>query len=775
MNFKLKDILKRELSEFSLVASCALLIVAVWFLFFQWRTSLTMVWNDQIMCIYPLFRIFEGGGIRENAFYEFGFSGGMNLSSFIGMTWLVGVAHALSLKPYSFLTAIVFFNQTVIAYWSVKVVYVLEALWRNQTTADAKLGKKNLHRYLRVIVVTIIAAFSPIVAWRVWACHLQHLLQSTVILGTLLIILQVHSKKLSITNVIIYASVLVASLQSPAMQIPIYSLVFGLPLLAGVWAQFSLKDCRNSLIWCVSLSLIAMFITRDQLLNVWAIAKSGEISRGMEGVILTFTYTTQTITDWFSSMFFQIETINSGRNPFQLHETNYPFGPYFLLFLVFYPWKKWWKMGAGITFAFAITAMFSSDVSWISATMLAICPILKEFRVPARAILQIIIVLIPISIACLECFLVEKVKSIDKVFLAKVLLLVSMYLLLMYFLPGDLHDLFMYISLLFAIAIKVYDVRKKDVFEKKKGVKSNETAQQYKQASFYFITIVLAFSSLFAFRERVPELLKSSDIQDAVETARSEIKRTAPQALEPLNRSVVSFFIPMLMNTTGYNLGLSTLEGSGFYNKYFIEFLFSLYQQSKIPIINTLGMRDFAYFFPIYQKLFNVCFNFKINQKTRKIEYQYTPEDTWGAVWLPQTKQVFASVRDITDYLRFHDPSKLALLKNTLLIEHDQWSLISNEFKIGNFEGCSASTPPAVSYQQHWQKILITMDKGQSKASNENCPLIVSTNFSKFLKVIGKKSNGESISLQTFRAYGVLLGISVPSDVVGMEIYWSKN
>lgn len=542
------------------------------------------------------------------------------------------------------------------------------------------------------------------------------------------IILDTRNNRFSLINILLFFGGLLHSTQSNSVQVPIYSLIFCSPLIIGLLAKSSLRSALKSISILMICILLVLAISYPQLANILAIVKSQDVPRNF-GQSLTFSYTTQTSLDWLSSLFFEINTINTGRHPFLLHETNYPLGIYLLFFIMFFPWKKTFFMGIGIVFSLFFIVAFSSNVPIFSPLVLNIFPILNSFRVPARGVIPIVLILIPFSLACLEHFIYKNKNQ----------LLIIKY-------KFKLPKFFSMIS-----------------FEK------------------LFLLIMwslLSTCSLNSFKERLPQLSDGLALESTLKELPKSMKAAVPEAFLPLNRSMLFFTHPQLLFTFGNSLGLFTLENLGFFNTYFLTFLLTLHNQPFSPVITALNMELFNSYINIFRRFYNLRWQWYLTPD-HKIAFLDFTKETWGPAWIPYQLGTFNLLSELTEYLKSAKNQELDQLKNKLLLERD---VAFNNMPLvkSNLKYCQHVKIKSISYLQYNQRIKISLDNSAfnsliSPNLETTCPLIVSTNYSSLLVVTTPiKDSSDFKNLKTFRAYGVLLGVIVPLGANEIEIFWQR-
>src|SRR4029077_12717989 len=82
-----------------------------------------------------------------------------------------------------------------------------------------------------------------------------------------------------------------------------------------------------------------------------------------------------------------------------LHERNFPIGPFACVLIALWPRGRARWLAVGVIVSAVLAVMFAGDVPPLSRALLAAVPPLGAFRVPARAILPLLVFVPPLTLA----------------------------------------------------------------------------------------------------------------------------------------------------------------------------------------------------------------------------------------------------------------------------------------------------------------------------------------------------------------------------------------
>lgn len=230
-------------------------------------------------------------------------------------------------------------------------------------------------------IYALTVSFAPFIGWRIGYGHLNLLWGLLWGAGIVYLVIASREKKLSPTGITATVLVFVNSLQNINLAQPI---VYG-GICIVFFALFFFRKPETywirvsaALICC---ALTAFLFSANQILNIVQLTPT--LGRyGSEKII--YSYVTQTVPDLLSSLFYSVNTIDTGRTSFQLHETNLAYGvlPFALLTLLCFHRRS--KLLYFNLFIFSFGIVFSSNLGPVSDLILEIIPLLGRFRCPGR-------------------------------------------------------------------------------------------------------------------------------------------------------------------------------------------------------------------------------------------------------------------------------------------------------------------------------------------------------------------------------------------------------
>lgn len=532
--------LKREARELGLVGVLFGSILLAWVILFGWRPGFLISGNDGILGTQPNFRDFiESGGRWDSFLYHYAPLGGAPGHDLIGFSplheWLV----SFGLSHYSLELFLGFFVQLVFAYFGLLIFESLRRIAGN---------KDELPMPFRVLV-GVGCAFQPYLAWRIYYGHELILQGLAVFVVFLASFLSFHTARMTLTGVLFSLLALCTAFSSSGQQLILYGAVFGFPILLGLFLDLAAgKDrasrlrCSRSLFTAIALSLTALLLVSDRFASMLVGALGAGAARSLGAGVLTYSYVTADVSDFWSSLPASL-ALNPPLRPFFFwHEVNYGLGAAVLLLLLLAR-KQLPRLMTGMLVSFGLAWAFAADFEPVSRNLLRLVPPLASFRVPHRAVLPFASLLFPLAswVAFSNDAWISRLRLRPWVLAS--LFLIGGFLLVRISVPG--LELVVWIAALGAL------------FARQKG-----TGSRAIWAGAAWIGVLIF--GWVGFLDRAVEPIPIASVDSTMHGLRQKILMAAPELQNPLNRSKLRIDARAYGMNLGHALGLSTIEGATF-------------------------------------------------------------------------------------------------------------------------------------------------------------------------------------------------------------------
>lgn len=381
------DLLSNSLSSLIDLILLAIGIYLIWW-FYMGRSFSDLYSGNDTFAILADLKTMENLGYSSNQYlYDPKRMGGLPVITAIGLV------------PLYQLATIIFDN---IVYASNFIMITVQAL-------IGFIGKNFYHKINRenivsrriLLVVALIISFSPVFGWRISYGHFLVLIGSLTLVSTLNIFLSFYYKKIDLIEIICTFFIYICSLQSlGAYQTTYYSvllILFFFPL-ALKYYRLDKSAFKNASLYTLFLILASFVYSLDILYLIFS--TMDEMARVDQKNII-YSYLTQSYKDWISSISGDPYLINFRKDSFHKHETHYPFGmilPFLYLWLRRKPCKI---LSVCLAFALTFSIILADNIVPFSSLIIGIVPLVDKFRVPARIVIPLFMVLLPICLAAI--------------------------------------------------------------------------------------------------------------------------------------------------------------------------------------------------------------------------------------------------------------------------------------------------------------------------------------------------------------------------------------
>jgi hypothetical protein len=421
------------------------------------------------------------------------------------------------------------------------------------------------------------------------------------------------------------------------------------------------------------------------------------------GEVVTYSYGTASWSDWLGSL----PWTASWHTTSALHERNFPIGPFACMLVALWPRGRARWLASGLIVSAVLAMMFASDVPPISRALLAAVPPLGAFRVPARAILPLLVVIPALTLAATWGRQREASFRVHGWCLAAGVVIIA---------TGRIVGPVVREPLAWIVALAIV------------------IALRWRRALAFpaLLTIVVALG-VAAFDERFPRDVPFDRIDDGPRKIHDAALAQAPELASPLVRAqIVDASYPFAISTA-WAAGLSSLDGDFNPTRRFLQLLSAL-GGKPVPATTVVFALTRDSTFPILQQLYNVHYLVSVAGDQGSIqELAATP----GAAWFPEHVEVA------------EDAAKIGQELHHGTVRDTAWLLRADGAP--PVTGCTGATVRSATVDELGQAATIVVD------ANADCTLVVATNYVRRLR-----ATAGGADLRTFPIDIALTGIAVP-------------
>ena len=635
--------------------------------------------------------------------YRFGVVGGSAMHDSAGTLPLVQVCAALGLGATATANVLTIFLQVTIAFFSLQLVRGLVEVWASEPAPLA---------FPHRVAVIWACAFAPWLGWRLAYGHENLVLGLLPLIACAGLVARARTAMPSPLALVFATFASWNALSGLGAQLITYGLVFGTPLLLVLALEPSSAPrwSRRQLAILCALAAGALLVL-PRFAGMLAHVTSDDFPRTGG---LTYSFGIEGARDWLGSLPWTTAAARS--SPIAMHESNLPIGP-LALFLIAWPARRrlLWTLG-GVTL---VILAFASDLPPISAILGALPPV-AAFRVPSRALLVVLILVVPIALAALIARLPrDSAKHAGAVGLVLGVAVVAIGR----FSPSLVREMIA----LAAVAVVVVCARWRPAL-----------ASRIDAGAWL---AVIASLGVGAFDERFPRHLPVDRIEDGPAALREQLVAELPELASPLVRMVILDPPRPYEMSTAFAAGLGSIDGAWYPTRRFLALLSAL---GGKPVDSTTGIFQLGRTraFPALQQLYNVRHALIARDgRADLVSLAATP----GAAWFP------------TKVVTIYDAAQLARDLAAGARVHDvAWVLRSDAVSP---PACTGAKVVGVTVDERGQDATIDVD------SPGPCTLVVAANVVHTLHARA----GET-ELPVFPIDIALVGIEVPGGRASIQL-----
>jgi hypothetical protein len=582
--------------DLRVLVEAAAVIAATWLLL-GWTFQRPITQADGSVLVVP----FTQGALRAGVdwtsyLYRFGVIGGSEMQPFAGSLPVVQLCAALGLSTTATVNAVTLFLQLGFGFFGVKAI---EAL-----VARARGAAFRLSVAQRIAAIWL-CSFAPVFGWRLAYGHENLLLGLLPLYAAVALLWAARAGTLSGTTLGFAAFAVFNGVSGLGPQTLVYSAVFGAPLVAVTVLDAPRGERWGRPQWIAAAALAAgVLAALPRLAGMIHHALGDDATRGL-GEAVTYSYGTASAADWLTSIPWTSRFAVA--DAATRHEHNFPLGPILLFVALGWPRglsrRTLWALAAGAALAIAL----GDDLAPVSTALLRVIPPLQAFRVPARAILPIAM-LVP-CLALVACFARGAAPR------------------------RELHGIAIVVGALVIVGARVVPPVAREAMAWL-GCAALAGLARFRPAVFERRSLaaalpVIAALGVAAFDERFPRDLASDPVEDGPRRLHDAVIAQLPELAMPLHRvQIVDAPQPYQMSTA-WAAELSSLDGVWYPPRRFLDLLGAVTGTVMPP---TTCVFEFGHGreFTLFQQLYDV--RYEVSVAGRSIR---ALPPTPGAAWFP--------------------------------------------------------------------------------------------------------------------------------------------
>jgi hypothetical protein len=365
--------------DLRVLGEAAVVIVATWLLL-GWTFQRTISQSDGTVVGVPVTQEALRAGVDwTRHLYRFGVVGGSEIHGFGGSSPVVQLGAALGLSTTTTVNLVTMFLQLGFGFFG---IVAIEAL-----VARARGAAFRLSLAQRIAAIWL-CSFAPMLGWRLAYGHENLLLGLLPLYTAIALLWSARAGTLSATALGFATLVVFTGVSGFGAQMLLYSAVFAAPLVVVTVLDAPRGERWGRPQWLATAALAAgVLIALPRLVPMIHHAFGDDATRGVGDAVI-YSYGAASGADWLTSIpwtpRFAVEPLATR------HEHNFPVGP--IVLLVALAWPRGlsratpWALLAGAALAISL----GDDVAPVSTALVRI-PLIQAFRVPARAIMPILV------------------------------------------------------------------------------------------------------------------------------------------------------------------------------------------------------------------------------------------------------------------------------------------------------------------------------------------------------------------------------------------------
>lgn len=592
---------RASLVELQDLGEALLVIVATW-LALGWFFDRAITQSDGTVFVVPYARSALAGGFDwTHHLYRFGVVGGSAMHDFNGTLPLTQLCALVGLSTTATVNATTIFVQLCFGFFGLVAVRALVATWSGPALV--------LPQRIACVWLT---GFAPVLEWRLGYGHEILLLGLVPLVAGLALLWASRANTLGITALVVAAFAVWNAVSCLGQQTLIYSVVFAGPIAIVAIVDAPKGRRVGPAQWGIACALAAgVLLALPRLVGMIQYATGDDASRSLSGS-LVYAYPSPSAGDWLASLTWSGHL--DGVEP--LHERNFPLGPIAILAIAMWPHgvsrRLLWALGAGLVLAL----LFAGDVPPVS-TLLAHAPLVEAFRVPARAVLPVLVIVPILAVAAWAARPASPIPS--RAWWLAILVAIAV-IVVGGSLPVVVRELVAWLACLAIAAAACW------------------RPEHYARRHLALGMLLVAALGVVAFGERIPRDPRFDPVENGPAEVRTAVLAQAPELAMALNRVQIVDAPPPYEMSTAFAAGLASLDGDMIPPRRFFA-LVSALGGRPVPPTTVVWKLTRSRAFPVLQQLYNVMY--AVQLPTSITALPATP----GPAWFPDQT---AGVRAVT-------------------------------------------------------------------------------------------------------------------------------
>ncbi|HEY5951448.1 MAG TPA: hypothetical protein VIV40_38405, partial [Kofleriaceae bacterium] len=556
-------------------------------------------------------------------------------------------------------------------------------------------------------------SFSPLIAWRLAFGHENLLFGLLPFLAALTLLVAARARTLTITSLGFAVLAIANGISGLGAQTVFYSAVFGAPVLVALALGVPRDERWSRRHWiAVAAVVAAVLVVLPRLSVMVAHAVGPDASRALSEEV-TYSFGKARLVDWITSLPWSTAPAASWGGATSIHEHNYSLGPLVLLAIALWPRSASRAPLVAIASTLLIVLLFAADISPVSSVLLKLVPPLGAFRVPARAVLPLLVLVPTFALAATYTAPTQaatlRVRCLGLIIALTVLAVGERV-------PDPLREVIAWLGVI-ALVVMV--------------------RRWPERAVRWTLPIVVALG-VIAFSVRFPRAIPVDTAEQGPRALRELLYEKAPELRNSALDRVEIVNAPWPFHTSlAWTAQLSSLDGVWYPPRRFLELIGTLSDQ---PVSSTACVFQLtqAPAFPLLQQLYNVRYRIAFQPSGWTLQrYPETP----GPAWFPASIETIASAADMRERLRAPASDAPSLLRTT------GWLLARDRAPFAVSPACAGAVVEAAGTDELGQLAAFDVK------SPDACPLIVATNY-----------------VSTFRATATVDGAAHDAEVFPIDV-----
>ena len=567
-------------------------VVATWLLL-GWRFDRAITQADGSWLGLPYTAsALQAGADWTHHLYRFGVVGGSEMHGFAGTPPLLQLCAWLGVSATATANATTVFIQVAFGFFGIRLVEAVATSWSG--------GPIRLGAAQRIVAIWL-CAFAPLLGWRLALGHENLLLGLLPLFVTVSLVWSARAGTSTATSLWFGAFVVFDAVTGLGPQTLVYSAIFGAPIVIASIAGSRWTRSHSAVAAAV---VAAILVALPRLVPMIAHALGPDTSRSLSESV-TYSMGSSSWRDWAGSLLCTV----SGSTYDGAHEHNYPIGPLIVLLVLGWPSARSRGLRVAALASVVLAILFANNITPISTLLLDVLSPLRAFRVPARAVLPILIFVPPFALAAWHRLdLRTSARASWLAIVAGMVLLVVARGVALW--PREI------VAWCACLAIAVIARWRPTL-----------------RARFDLAAAlgVVAALGVLAFDERFPRDAPVDTIEGGPSQLRTAVRQQAPELTTALDRVEIVDAPPPFAMSTAFAARLPSIDGIWYPPKRFLDLLSAL-SGEVLPATTCVFKLAHDPTFPVLQQLYNVRATIHLHDGAADFETLPVPA---GGAWFP--------------------------------------------------------------------------------------------------------------------------------------------